>query len=61
MLFHDEHADNNAIVLGISLDGREKRAEALEFIDRHLSESRNLWWPSTHVSPDGRSSGRRLS
>lgn len=42
VLFHDDHMDKDATVLGISLDGQAKRTEALEFIDRHFVDFPNL-------------------
>lgn len=33
--FHDDHQDRNAAVLGISLDGKAKKADAEAFIERH--------------------------
>jgi peroxiredoxin len=40
--FHDEHHEADASVLGISLDGTAKKAEAKEFIERHLVDFPNL-------------------
>ena len=33
--FNKKHKDNDAFILGISTDGREKKAEAVKFIKRH--------------------------
>jgi peroxiredoxin len=33
--FHEDHKDGKASVLGISLDGADKQAEAAAFIERH--------------------------
>ena len=33
--FHDDHQDKDASVLGISLDGQAKKADAEAFIERH--------------------------
>jgi len=40
--FNKEHKDKDAIVLGISTDGREKKAEAEDFIKRHEVDFENL-------------------
>ena len=40
--FHFTHEDNNAQVLGISIDGQAKKAEALKFIERHKVNFPNL-------------------
>ena len=42
VLFHDQHHEEGAAVLGISLDGRAGKAEALRFIDRHMVDFPNL-------------------
>ena len=42
VLFHDRHHDKDAAVLGITLDGRAGKAEALQFIDRHMVAFPNL-------------------
>jgi len=33
--FHKQHKDNDALVLGISLDGKTKKNDAKEFLKRH--------------------------
>ena len=33
--FHDAHKDKDATILGVSLDGKMKKSEASEFIERH--------------------------
>jgi peroxiredoxin len=40
--FHFVHAEDNAQVLGISIDGQAKKAEALKFIERHKINFPNL-------------------
>lgn len=40
--FHMRHSDDNATVLGVSLDGFEKKADAKGFIDKHDIEFFNL-------------------
>jgi len=40
--FHDRHYEKDAIVVGVSLDGMERREEALAFIERHLADFPNL-------------------
>jgi len=40
--FHKSHADDNAIVLGITLDGEERKQNALDFVARHELEFENL-------------------
>jgi len=40
--FHDFHKDKNAIVLGISLDGQDKKSDAEKFINRHFVSFDNL-------------------
>ncbi len=40
--FNKEHKDKDAFILGISTDGREKKAEALKFIKRHGVDFKNL-------------------
>lgn len=40
--FHQRHADNDAIVLGITLDGEERKQAALDFVARHQLEFENL-------------------
>jgi peroxiredoxin len=40
--FHDMHEDDNATVLGVSMDGWDRRAEALAFIERHSLSFTNL-------------------
>ena len=33
--FHQKHADKDAVILGVSLDGDGKKAEAQQFMSRH--------------------------
>lgn len=33
--FHKKHADKDAVVLGVSLDGAEKKKDAIAFLSRH--------------------------
>ena len=33
--FHRRHAGNDAIVLGLTLDGEQRKPQALEFVERH--------------------------
>ena len=40
--FHQTHADDDAIVLGITLDGEERKQNALDFVARHELEFENL-------------------
>ncbi len=40
--FHRRHADTDARVLGISLDGEQYRENARQFVDRHGLEYANL-------------------
>ena len=40
--FHDEHKDNDAIVLGISIDGWAKRHKARQFVETHGLNFTNL-------------------
>jgi len=40
--FHDEHAKKDAIVLGVTIDGDEKRDKAKAFVDRHSLNFPNL-------------------
>lgn len=40
--FHQRHKDNDAQVLGISLDGKASRADAEKFISRHKLNFPNL-------------------
>ena len=40
--FNKEHKDKDAFILGISTDGREKKAEAVKFIKRHGVDFKNL-------------------
>ena len=42
MLFHDQHHDRQAGVLGITLDGEAGKSEALGFIERHMVDFPNL-------------------
>ncbi len=42
VLFHDRHHDKDAAILGISLDGRLGKADALQFIERHMVDFPNL-------------------
>jgi len=44
--FHFAHADDDAEVLGITIDGQEKKAEARKFIERH-----NINFPSLIGEP----------
>jgi peroxiredoxin len=41
-MFHSAHQDKDAIVLGITLDGREQRKEARAFVQRHKLRFANL-------------------
>lgn len=40
--FHRKHADNNATVLGVTLDGAERQQAALDFVARHQLKFENL-------------------
>jgi peroxiredoxin len=40
--FHDAHKDNDAIVLGVSIDGWDKRLKAKRFIETHALNFPNL-------------------
>jgi peroxiredoxin len=40
--FHDAHKDKDAIVLGVSIDGWDKRRKAKRFIDTHALNFPNL-------------------
>jgi peroxiredoxin len=40
--FNKEHKNKDAFILGISTDGREKKAEAVKFIERHGVDFNNL-------------------
>ncbi|MFZ9039120.1 MAG: peroxiredoxin family protein [Gammaproteobacteria bacterium] len=40
--FHRNHADDDAIVLGITLDGEERKQSALDFVARHELKFENL-------------------
>lgn len=40
--FHQRHADGNARVVGVTLDGAEYRAQALDFVRRHDLSFTNL-------------------
>ena len=40
--FNKEHKEKDAFILGISTDGREKKAEAVKFIERHGVDFNNL-------------------
>ena len=42
VLFHDQHQETQAGVLGITLDGEVGRARALQFIERHMVDFPNL-------------------
>ncbi len=42
VLFHDQHHDRQAGVLGITLDGEAGKSEALGFIERHMVDFPNL-------------------
>lgn len=33
--FHEKHKDDTAVILGVSLDGWENRADAVAFMERH--------------------------
>jgi len=40
--FHQRHADGDALVLGITLDGEDRKQSALDFVARHQLEFENL-------------------
>ena len=40
--FNKAHKDKDAFILGISMDGRERKAEAVAFIKRHGVDFTNL-------------------
>lgn len=40
--FHDAHHEKDATVVGISMDGQAKLAEARDFVERHLVDFPNL-------------------
>lgn len=40
--FHDEHHKKDAIVLGVSVDGKAQKAQAMKFIERHDLDFTNL-------------------
>ncbi len=40
--FHRKHADNNATVLGVTLDGVARQQAAVDFVTRHQLEFENL-------------------
>ena len=40
--FHRKHADNNATVLGVTLDGAERQQAAVDFVARHQLKFENL-------------------
>ncbi len=40
--FHREHADKNATVLGVTLDGAERQQAAVDFVTRHQLNFVNL-------------------
>ncbi len=40
--FHREHADKNAMVLGVTLDGAERQQAAVDFVARHQLNFENL-------------------
>lgn len=42
VLFHDRHHDKEAGILGITLDGQARKADALGFIERHMVDFPNL-------------------
>ena len=42
MEFHQKHADKDAVILGVSLDGEEKKSDAKDFIARHKVNFPNL-------------------
>jgi len=46
--FHNKHKDKDATILGISIDGWEKKKDALAFIDRH-----KVTFPNLIGSPEG--------
>lgn len=48
--FHMIHSDNDATVLGISLDGDSRKKEAEEFIKKHSVDFPNLIAEPQHVS-----------
>ena len=40
--FHQKHADKDAVILGVSLDGAEKISDAKDFVSRHKVNFPNL-------------------
>ena len=42
VMFHDQHHDKQATILGISLDGQARKAAAQRFIERHMVDFPNL-------------------
>jgi len=40
--FHDAHHEKDATVVGVSLDGQARLAQAQDFVERHLVEFPNL-------------------
>jgi peroxiredoxin len=40
--FHQKHADKDAVILGVSLDGDAKKSDAQDFISRHKVNFPNL-------------------
>ena len=40
--FHQKHADNNAVVLGVTLDGAARQQAAVDFVARHQLKFENL-------------------
>lgn len=48
--FHLIHSDTDATVLGISLDGEDRKKEAIKFIDKHSIDFPNLIAEPEYVS-----------
>ena len=48
--FHMVHSDNDATVLGISLDGQSRKKEAMKFIKKHSVDFPNIIGEPEHVS-----------
>lgn len=48
--FHDAHKDRDATVLGLSMDGYEKKAAVQQFVDRHSTTFPNLIGEMTEVA-----------
>lgn len=40
--FHNAHKDKDAFILGISMDGKEHKSDAVKFIQRHKVDFQNL-------------------